>query len=212
MTTLARAERLELCDLLERVGPDAPTLCAGWTTYDLLAHLVARDRRPDHAAAPIIRPLAGHADRVRLATKRTPYPQLISRLRQGPPAPFRVAFIDAGMNTTEYFVHHEDVLRAQPDWTPRTLDQSAQDALWKPLVGMVRLLVRRSPVGLSLTRTDGERRYATVVVKRAVPDVTVIGEVSELTLFLFGRSSVARVEFSGDDDAVMRLKATKFTL
>jgi uncharacterized protein (TIGR03083 family) len=45
--TLARAERAALCDLFDEVGPDAPTLCAGWTTRDLAAHLVIRERRAD---------------------------------------------------------------------------------------------------------------------------------------------------------------------
>ena len=30
-TQLARDERVALCDLLDEVGPDAPTLCADWT-------------------------------------------------------------------------------------------------------------------------------------------------------------------------------------
>ena len=46
-TRHARAERASLCDLLAEVGPDAPTLCEGWTTALLAAHLVVRERRPD---------------------------------------------------------------------------------------------------------------------------------------------------------------------
>src|SRR5690606_24047731 len=42
MTEHARAERHALADLLMAVGPDAPTLCAGWTTAHLAAHLVVR--------------------------------------------------------------------------------------------------------------------------------------------------------------------------
>ena len=47
MTSLARRERISLCDTFTRTGPDAPTLCSPWTTADLAAHLVIRDRRPD---------------------------------------------------------------------------------------------------------------------------------------------------------------------
>src|SRR5882762_622635 len=36
-------ERRELCDLFLELGPDAPTLCEGWTTLDLAAHLVLRE-------------------------------------------------------------------------------------------------------------------------------------------------------------------------
>ena len=47
MTRLAWSERQQLCDELERLGPDAPTLCEGWATRDLAAHLFVRDARPD---------------------------------------------------------------------------------------------------------------------------------------------------------------------
>ena len=46
MSTHAKRERLLLADLLETAGPDAPTLCEGWTTRDLAAHVVVRERRP----------------------------------------------------------------------------------------------------------------------------------------------------------------------
>ncbi|HBA95165.1 MAG TPA: TIGR03085 family protein, partial [Acidimicrobiaceae bacterium] len=44
---LAQAERAALCDLLLDVGPEAPTLCEGWTAAHMAAHLVLRERRPD---------------------------------------------------------------------------------------------------------------------------------------------------------------------
>ena len=42
-------ERNELADLLDQLGPDAPTLCEGWNTADLAAHLVVRERDPRSA-------------------------------------------------------------------------------------------------------------------------------------------------------------------
>ena len=47
MTSLAESERALFADLLAEVGPDAPTLCGDWTTRDLAAHLVVRERRLD---------------------------------------------------------------------------------------------------------------------------------------------------------------------
>jgi uncharacterized protein (TIGR03083 family) len=41
-TSLLRKERQALCDTLTELGPDAPTLCEGWTTADLAAHLMVR--------------------------------------------------------------------------------------------------------------------------------------------------------------------------
>ena len=37
------AERSELADLMLRLGPDEPTLCEGWTTRDLAAHVRSAD-------------------------------------------------------------------------------------------------------------------------------------------------------------------------
>ena len=42
--TLVESERAGLADTLASVGPDAPTLCAGWTTTDLALHVVLRER------------------------------------------------------------------------------------------------------------------------------------------------------------------------
>src|SRR5262245_9679824 len=46
VTSFYRRERAALCDLLDRVGPDRPTLCEGWTTNDLAAHLWVRESDP----------------------------------------------------------------------------------------------------------------------------------------------------------------------
>lgn len=40
------AERSHLSDLLDELGPEAPTLLAPWTTRDMAAHLVLRERDP----------------------------------------------------------------------------------------------------------------------------------------------------------------------
>ena len=44
--SLASRERAALSDDLLRIGPDRPTLCEGWKTRDLLAHLLVRERQP----------------------------------------------------------------------------------------------------------------------------------------------------------------------
>ena len=48
----AQSERHALCDLMDEVGPDAPTLCGGWTAAHLAAHLVVRERRPATGPGP----------------------------------------------------------------------------------------------------------------------------------------------------------------
>ena len=38
--TYAQDERAALAALLDETGPDGPTLCEGWQTRDMAAHLV----------------------------------------------------------------------------------------------------------------------------------------------------------------------------
>ena len=63
-TQVLLTERAALCDTLEKFGADAPTLCEGWTTLDLAAHLVAREARSDAAAGLVVPFLALHLQKV----------------------------------------------------------------------------------------------------------------------------------------------------
>ncbi|MCZ9345269.1 TIGR03085 family metal-binding protein, partial [Streptomyces sp. TRM76130] len=140
----AKRERLLLVELLETAGPDAPTLCEGWRTRDLAAHLVVRERRPDAVGGAVIKPLASRLERVMAEYAAKPYAELLQLLRSGPPrfSPFSVKQVDEAANTVEFYVHAEDVRRARPDWTPRELDRVFQDALWSRLERTARLLGR----------------------------------------------------------------------
>jgi uncharacterized protein (TIGR03085 family) len=207
----SREERLALCDLLEATGPDAPTLCAGWQTRDLAAHLVLRERRPDAAAGVMGGPLAGYTAWVqqRLGSKLS-YSELIQAFRDGPPrlSPFALPGVDEKANTVEYFVHHEDVRRAQPDWEPRQLSPGESQALWSRLGG-ARFFLRKAPVGIELARdgnagSAGDGTYR-VMVRKTTPVVTVIGTPAELTMWVTGRISYANVRFDGTEAAVARL-------
>ncbi|NJP73064.1 TIGR03085 family metal-binding protein [Streptomyces sp. C1-2] len=207
MSTHAKRERLLLADLLEASGPDAPTLCEGWTTRDLAAHLVVRERRPDAAGGILIKQLASRLERVMDEMRAKPYEELIQLVRTGPPrfSPFSLKQVDEASNTVEFYVHTEDVRRAQPDWTPRELDPVFQDTLWSRLERMARVMGRGAPTGLVLRRPDGR----TVVAHRGLPVVTVTGEPAELLLFAYGRQGAARVELDGDADAVAKARGTK---
>ncbi|AVH59272.1 MULTISPECIES: TIGR03085 family metal-binding protein [Streptomyces] len=207
MSTHAKRERLLLADLLEAVGPDAPTLCEGWNTRDLAAHVVVRERRADAAGGILIKQLAPRLERVMAEFTQKPYEELIQLIRTGPPrfSPFALKQIDEASNTVEFYVHTEDVRRAQPDWTPRELDPVFQDALWSLLERTARLTGRSAPTGLVLRRPDGQ----TVVAHKGTPVVTVTGEPSELLMFVNGRQNVADVQLDGDKDAVATLHETK---
>ena len=207
MSTFAKRERLLLADLLETAGPDAPTLCEGWRTRDLAAHVVVRERRADAAGGIMIKQLAPRLDRVMTEFAAKPYEELIQLIRTGPPrfSPFQLKQLDEASNTVEFYVHTEDVRRAQPEWTPRELDPVFQDALWSRLERMARLMGRSAPTGLVLRRPDGQ----TAVAHKGAPVVTVTGEPSELLLFAHGRQSVAKVELDGDENAIAKLQEAK---
>jgi uncharacterized protein (TIGR03085 family) len=216
MSGFARTERGELAETLVRVGPDAPTLCAGWSAADLAAHLVVRDGRPDAALGIVVKPLSRwHLKVVESTRTHTPYADLIRKVRSGPPAwsPIRMHALDEAVNTVEYFVHHEDLRRAVGD-EPRELDPSLSEALWAQLRRGARLMFRAAPVGVTLVRAEAaDTPRQTVVAKAATPQmVTVSGPAGELLLFAHGRKDAARVELSGDDAAVARLRNAKLGL
>jgi uncharacterized protein (TIGR03085 family) len=201
MSQYARSERRGLADLLDRLGPGQPTLCAGWATADLAAHLVVRERRPDAALGIVLPALAGYSERVRLRTRDgRPWPELVDAVRRGPPKPWRP--IDEAVNTVEYFVHHEDVLRAQPGWAPRALEPDEEEALWRRLKAGLRLATRKTPVRIVLSAPGRDE----LVAGKKESTVTVAGAPGEVILFVFGRRAVAHVELRGDPTAVELLR------
>jgi uncharacterized protein (TIGR03085 family) len=198
---LSRRERAALCDLFDTVGPEAPTLCAGWTTYDLAAHLVLREGSPLTMPGLVLPQLEQLTDRGMARLKaHASYPRLVQRVRQGPPrlSLLRPGRVERMANTVEYFVHHEDVRRAQGGWKPRELDAPDQEGLWSRLVVLAKALARKASVGVELVRTDAP---AVRRIKAAEPTLVVRGVPSELTLFAYGRGSVADVELDGDPEA-----------
>lgn len=207
MTSHSAAEREALADALTAAGPDAPTLCEGWTAHDLAAHLVARERRVDSTPGIMFRPLSGWTERVRRRYTRRPFEDLVHRFRTGPAALTWPALpgVDAAVNLGEYFVHCEDVRRGAPGWAPRQLPAARQEAIWRMLRSRGRLLFRKSPVGVTLSDLDG--RSVTVVDRQ--PGVVLRGEPAELLLFAFGRTDHAMVDAVGPVDAVDRLRATE---
>jgi uncharacterized protein (TIGR03085 family) len=218
--TYARDERLAICALLDESGPDRATLCEGWRTGDLAAHLVLRERRPDAGLGVLGGPLAGRTRRLQdNLARRTPFPQLVELLRTGPPrtSMFAIPGVDAQANTVEYFVHAEDIRRAQPDWEPRKLDAGLSELLWRRL-RLARLMLRKAPVGVELVRDDdgqpgaGEQAGGPVRItaKARAPMVTVTGTPAELTMWAFGRTTAARVRLEGSDPDVAALTAANW--
>ncbi|MGH9304942.1 MAG: TIGR03085 family metal-binding protein [Acidimicrobiales bacterium] len=207
MTSVAKRERRDLCELLEAHGPLAPTLCEGWTTSDLVAHLFVRERRPFAAAGILVPALAQVTERAMERAKgQLGYSGLIARVRSGPPPPF--GLFDERANVLELFIHHEDVRRAQDGWEPRR--EAALDAAIWPVVRLgSRLMARRlHGVGLELAAPG----FGNVVAKRAQLMARVSGLPSELAVFMTGRQRAARVQIEGPDGVTSRIEDAPFGL
>lgn len=202
---VATAERSALCDLLGEVGPDAPTLCGEWTTADLAAHLVVRDR--DLLGAPGIvlpGPFAALTERRMKAYRDKGYASLVDTIRKGPAPWWRLA--PSATNLNEFFVHHEDVRRAGADATPRPRDATRDDALWSMIEQAGSLYARRAPVGLVACTPEGR----THTLRDRTPTVTVTGPPGEIVLFLNGRKLVAQVVFDGAAGDIAALRQANF--
>ena len=190
---------------LRDAGPDAPTLCEGWATRDLVAHLLVRERRPDAALGIALAPLAGYTANIqrRLAAS-TEWSDLLAMLAAGPPlySPFKL--LDPLVNIAELFIHHEDVRRAAVEWTPRELDARTVAWLRRMVPLMSRMSLAGAPARVTLRDPDG----ATLAAFGRGPGLVVAGAVPELVLFLSGRDA-ARVEFVGDSDTTAAVCAAR---
>jgi uncharacterized protein (TIGR03085 family) len=201
-------ERIELCDLFLSLGPDAPTLCEGWTTADLAAHLVVREHDPRSAPGIMSERFAGYTKKLQDAAKAKGFERNVERIRTGPPLlPWRLPGLETLFNLNEYFVHHEDVRRANGQ-TRRTDRPDLDDALWEFTKKSGKLVAGRvKPAGLTLARPNG----TSYVLRASDPAnmVTITGEPSEISLFLVGRRTAAVVTIEGDPVPVAIVEKAK---
>ncbi|MDH5151244.1 TIGR03085 family metal-binding protein [Kocuria palustris] len=200
MTNFAVVERRHLAALLRRVGPDAPTLCEGWVTRDLAVHLIERDSRPDliaGAVLPKIPVLSKRAQEADAQLRGQDWAELVSKVEK--PAlysPARLGPLDKRMNTAEFFVHHEDVRRAQETWHRRQLLQEEERDLWAALKLMGKALLRPEQDSVLLVAngygsvTGGKAKTSAVRIVRGTP--------SELLLWAFGRREQAEVAITDE--------------
>jgi uncharacterized protein (TIGR03085 family) len=200
-----------LCELLEAVGPQAPTLIQGWTTHDLAAHLVLRER--DAIAGPcLVLPgpfqRIGEQRRLKLAGRRD-FAWLVARLRSGPPAGFfRIRWIRSMANLNEFFVHYEDVRRANGFGPRDPLPSPLEIALWRNVRrGSWYLSRRLRGAGLELRWSGTSAR---VTPRPSGPAACISGSPGEILLYLFGRQDAARVDVTGSAGAVAAVHRTRF--
>jgi len=196
----AQEERRALVDVLTALGPDAPTACEGWTTADMAAHIYVRERRAD-AMPGVVLPgrFARHTDRVMASVLRVhTYEHVVSRIADGPPLALRP--VDGVANLFEFFVHTEDVRRANGEG-PRDLPLELEQLMWRRLRPMLRLMFRKAKgIQIEFVTKHGDR---TVIGNG--PTVRLLGPVGELVLYAYNRKGIAEVERTGGSDALDRL-------
>ncbi|MBV8346302.1 MAG: TIGR03085 family protein [Mycolicibacterium sp.] len=202
-------ERTQLADLFDELGPEAPTLLEPWTARDLAAHLVLRER--DYLAGPglvVPGPWGRFAERRRTALARKDFSWLVATIRSGPPRGFfRLGWVRGFPNLNEFFVHHEDVRRAN-GCGPRTNSPEMDVALWRNVRRAPWFLTRRlHGAGLAL---EWAGTANIVRAMRGKPTVRIVGLPGELLLYIFGRQGAARVELVGPADAIEAVGRTQF--
>ncbi|NUR08196.1 MAG: TIGR03085 family protein [Nocardioidaceae bacterium] len=203
---MAQRERAALCDSALQAGPEAPTLCEGWDVRDLLAHLLVRERSL-LAVGIAVPALSGLTEREMGRVAKREFATLVGQVRGGPPtlSIYGAPRMDRLLNTLEYLVHHEDIRRAQPGWTARTLPDADEKLVWAMARSAGKRLARSAPVAV---RIENVVTGSSVRLSDGEGEVTVRGRPSEVTLFLFGRKTHADVELLGADADVARLSGT----
>jgi uncharacterized protein (TIGR03085 family) len=205
------AERAQLADLLEELGPRAPTLLAPWTTGDIAAHLVLREH--DSLAGPgLVLPGAWSrfAERRQTALAGRDFTELVATFRSGPPPGFfRLGWVRRLPSLNEFFVHHEDVRRANGR-APRANESALDEALWHNVSRAPWYLTRRlHGVGLELQWAGTGK---TIRARRGEPAARLAGPPGEVLLYLFGRPDAAQVEVGGPAAAVEAVRRAHFGL
>ena len=192
----ARDLRRLTCDLLLAVGPEAPTLCEGWTCADLAAHLVIRECRPDAAIGLVIPAAAARTARIQSGYARWDYRALVERVRNGPPLWSPLYWMQGAANLIEFAVHYEDIRLANPN-SGAALPAAIQELVWRRLRGGARLMFRNVPTALTLRTDDGRTLVVRAQAKKhtdGLGRVVITGTPVQLLLEATGRKSGAVIE------------------
>jgi uncharacterized protein (TIGR03085 family) len=198
-------EHRALADTLTAVGPGAPTLFEGWTTTELAAHLASLDalggvvlflgRQMITRLHP--RPTNGSRQLAARALARAEakgYGWCTDRVRSPRRLPMRAG--GAPVAIFEVYVHHQDVLRADPSLA----DRAAPPELATCLPWLLTFHAKRlDGIELVVDTGDGEERAG-----QGQP-VAIRGEVGEVVLWLAGRSPSCCVEVDGDPTLLDRV-------
>ena len=198
--TLAQRQRAQLLDLFLELGPFAPTLCEGWKTQDLAAHLFIREHRPRALPGMAIKKFADLTERIQMESlHKFGYTGLVSKLRK--PALF-MRPLDRVINGAEYFIHHMDVLRAND--RDQEITAREEDSLRVPLKMFASKAAKTYGDRVVFDTNDGKQ----LELGQGTRPVHVIGTPSEILLFVAGRTDAARIQLVGEPEAVSKFTAS----
>ncbi|WP_081710153.1 TIGR03085 family metal-binding protein [Arthrobacter sp. 35W] len=201
-------ERAALVESFRRADPEGPTLCTGWNTRRLLAHLVQREHTPLLRAADALRrPQPGTERHLSVICGRAEspagYEALLQRFAGGTSWANPFTWLGDAAQVVEYTIHHEDLRRGGTGAAePRDLPEGQLKALWSAVPFLARRAFRKSPVGVVLVVPGGGRLAA----HRGEDTVVVTGPVVELVLASSGRRRAALVDVDGTEAAVARFE------
>lgn len=216
LRSIHREERKALLATLEAVGQEAPTLCSGWTSRHIAAHIVSAERMGGLPPALLLWPIewvlpvrlarrfrgpVGHVAQRELArADKRGWLWLQHRLEAGPPIGARLPWAQP-LVLLDQWVHHEDIRRAN-GMGPRSTTDEVREALIRLGRSAARFpYIRNGRGSLEAVTPDGERLY----FGHGEARIRVTGEPGELLLFVAGRRSAARVDVEADDADLAKL-------
>lgn len=197
LSELARDERADLAEFLATLTPaqwQAPSLCAGWTVKDVVAHVVSYD---ELSAGGLLRRFAKgrvrHANQVGVDEfSQLSGPELLDHLNRHLDPAGLTAWFGGIIGFVDGTIHHQDIRRALD--RPRVIPAERLARILPLIPGNPRLGARRRIRGLRLRATDLDWRHG------AGPEVTGPGEA--LLMAMAGRP-VALGELSGPGSEVL---------
>lgn len=203
--SFSSAERARLAALLLKVGPDAPTLCEGWTARDLAAHLWVRENRPAAALGMFVTKLAPKLEQEMAAATARDFEDVVREWGRGPANLFG-RLLDVKANSAEHYVHLEDVRRANGEEPPREFSAAIRADMARKVALLGPRILRKSTAPVALF-PEGFPRVMAADRRGVTADgsdvVRVMGTAPELLLWLYGRDA-ARVTIEGPADKVVR--------
>lgn len=187
-----QSERQFTVELLKKLTPNqwqASTLCAGWTIEDLAAHLVSRERNIIGSIGLVVPGLHFVHDKRLEKIKAKGHQFIISRLERYP------WWMAATLNTAEFYVHNEDMLRGGLKMSRPEPNKATQAILWDSLSGLVKIkkgLVK--DLGNVMIENSQTADVLTIANSKNQQDTTINGLASEELLYFYGRRAVAKVK------------------